>query len=408
MEPRAVNHYHESEFVMSNDFLKSQIDERQKAWHQAKELLDTAAAEKRDLTAEEEQAFARINADLDKRAALIEDVKKAEEREARVAAAVAGMGAPVVESRASDKTDADMLAALARGEIRSYTFEKRAVSGASTGSPLQTSFYNQVIDQARLVGPLLTTSTVLNTTGGENLQIPSLSAWSTATVSTATAAIGTSDPTFNSFVTLGAYKFSFIVQVSQELINDSAVDISAFIAQEAGNAIGYAVNTGLTTGTGTVQPNGIVNRSAVGGTTAGTAVIAGDDLISLAYSLDGAARLLPGCGWMMNGNTIGAVRKLKASTSGVYLFAPTLDASTPDRLLGYPIYENPAMASVTSTSKSVIFGHLPSYYVRTAGGIQLDRSDDYAFNQGLVTFRAQMRVDGNLVQTSHVKHLLSL
>ncbi|NBW22911.1 MAG: phage major capsid protein [Caulobacteraceae bacterium] len=93
----------------------------------------------------------------------------------------------------------------------------------------------------------------------------------------------------------------------------------------------------------------------------------------------------------------------------MYLFAPTLDVATPDRLLGYPIYENPAMAnSTTSTNKSVIFGHLPSYYVRTAGGIQLDRSDDYAFANGLVTFRAQMRVDGNLVQTSHVKSLVSL
>ena len=394
---------------MSNDFLKTQIDERQKTWHAAKELLDAAAAEKRDLTAEEEQSFARMNEDLDRRAAIIDDVKKAYEREERVAAAVAGMGAPVVESRGNEKTDADMLNALARGEIRSYTFEKRAVSGASTGAPLQTSFYDQVINQARLTGPMLATSTVLNTTGGENLQIPSLSAWSTATVSTATAAIGTSDPTFNSFVTLSAYKFSFIVQVSQELINDSVVDISSFIATEAGNAIGYAVNTALTTGTGTVTANGIVNRSAVGGTTAGTAVIAGDDLVKLVYSLDGAARLLPGCGWMFNGNTYGAIRQLKASTSGVYLFAPTLDAATPDTLLGYPIYENPAMANATTSgNKSVIFGHLPSYYVRQAGGIQLDRSDDYAFNQGLVTFRAQMRVDGNLIQTSHVKHLLSL
>lgn len=393
---------------MSNEFLKTQIDERQKTWHAAKEMLDAAAAEKRDLTAEEEQSFARMNEDLDRRAAIIDDVKKAYEREERVAAAVAGMGAPVVESRGSDKSDADMLSALARGEIRSYTFEKRAVSGASTGAPLQTSFYDQVINQARLTGPMLATSTVLNTSGGENLQIPSLSAWSTATISTATAAIGTSDPTFGAFRTLSAFKYSFIVQVAQELINDSVVDISSFIATEAGNAIGYAVNTGLTTGTGTVQPNGIVNRSSVGGTTAGTAVIAGDDLITLAYSVDGAARLLPGCGWQMNGNTLGAVRKLKASTSGVYLFTPTLDASTPDRLLGWPIFENPAMANVTSTSKSVIFGHLPSYYVRQAGGIQLDRSDEYAFNAGLVTFRAQMRVDGDLIQTSHVKHLLSL
>lgn len=390
-----------------SEFMKNQIAERQKAWHEAKALLDAAAAERRDLTAEEEQSFARINEDLDRRAKMIEDVKAAEEREARVAAAVADMGVSVVESRTADKSDIDYLNALARGEIRSYTFERRAIAPASTGAPVSTSFYAQVIDQARLVGPMLTTSTVLNTASGENLQLPRLSTWSTATVSTATAAIGTSDPAFSAFITLGAFKYSFITQVAQELLQDAGVDISAFIAQEAGNAIGYATNVALTTGTGTVQPNGIVTASTVGGTTAATASIGADDLVDLAYSTDGSVRLLPGTGWMMNGKTLGAVRKLKASTAGTYLFAPTLDAATPDKLLGFPVFENPAMADVAAASKSVIFGHLPSYYVRLVGGIQIDRSDDYAFNAGLATFRCQLRVDGNLPQTSHVKHLLS-
>jgi len=72
-------------------------------------------------------------------------------------------------------------------------------------------------------------------------------------------------------------------------------------------------------------------------------------------------------------------------------------------LLGYPIYENPGMADTGLSAKSVIFGHLPSYYVRQVGGLRLDRSDDFAFQNDLITFRATMRVDGNLIQTSHVK-----
>jgi len=405
-EPRTVSQtINESEFIMS-DVIKNMIDERQKAWHQAKELLDNASAEGRSLTAEEEQSFARINEDLDRRAKTIEDIKAAYAREERVAAAVADLGGSVVESRGSEKSDADFLNALARGEIRSHTFEKRALSPASTSAPVKVSVYDQIINQARLVGPMLTTSTVLNTTSGENLTIPALSTWSTATLSTATAAIGTSDPAFSS-VTLSAYKYSFIVQVAQELITDAAVDISSFIAQEAGNAIGFAVNSALTTGTGTVQPRGIVTAATNGGTTSSTATVTADDLIDLAYGLDGAARLLPGTGWMFNGKTLGVIRKLKASTSGEYLFAPTLDASTPDRLLGFPVYENPAVADLAAASKSVLFGHLPSYYVRIAGGIDIQRSDEYAFNQGLATFRCQMRVDGNLPQATHVRYLVS-
>ena len=390
-------------------YIDNLVEERQKAWHQAKELLDVAAAEKRELTAEEEQTFSRINTDLDRRGAMIEDIRKSFEREEQVSEAVRGLEKVVRPSQSAVvNTDEAMLRALALGEIRSATFEHRAVSGASTGSPVPTSFYNQIIMQARLVGPMLQTSTVLNTTSGENLQIPRLSTYSTATVSTATAAIGTSDPAFSAFVTLGAFKYSFITQVALELLTDSGVDFSAFIAQEAGNAIGYAVNTALTTGTGTVQPNGVVTQASVGGTTAGTAAIATDDLIALYYSLDGAARLLPGVGWQMNGKTISQVRRLKSSTAGIYLWTPGLSDASPDTILGKPVYENPAMADVASASKSVIVGHLPSYYVRQAGGIQLDRSDDFAFASGMATYRAQIRVDGNLPQTGHIKSLLTL
>jgi HK97 family phage major capsid protein len=105
----------------------------------------------------------------------------------------------------------------------------------------------------------------------------------------------------------------------------------------------------------------------------------------------------------MNAKSIAAVRKLKDS-AGQYLFSPSLSADARDLLLGYPLYENPAMADPATTAKSVIFGHLPSYFVRQVGGLRLDRSDDYAFQNDLITFRATMRVDGNLIQTSHVKY----
>jgi HK97 family phage major capsid protein len=108
----------------------------------------------------------------------------------------------------------------------------------------------------------------------------------------------------------------------------------------------------------------------------------------------------------MNAQTIGAVRKLK-DNAGQYLFSPSLTADARDLLLGYPIFENPAMATAASAVKPVIFGHLPSYYVRQVGGLKLDRSDDFAFANDLVTFRATFRVDGNLIQTSHVKFFKS-
>ena len=206
---------------------------------------------------------------------------------------------------------------------------------------------------------------------------------------------------------MGAYKYSFLVQLSTELIEDSGVDILSFLAEQVGNELGFRVNAALTTGTGTNQPKGIVTASAAGGTgsTGVTGAFTADNLISLVYSVDTAGRRLAGSGFQMNSGSIAKMRSLK-DTAGNYVFSPALNADAQDLLLGYPVFENPAMAATGTANKSVIFGHLPSYYVRQVGGIRLDRSDDFAFNTGLVTFRATMRVDGNLPQTSHVKHFV--
>ena len=393
-----------------SDFLTKQMEARQRAWNEAKALLDAAAAESRDLTAEERESYDRINADLDARAQLIKDVQAAEAREAEIAKAMEGREVvrPVAEERPG--TDSDMIRALLRGEVRGHTFdfERRDVLKTSSNAPVPTTFASSVIDQARLVGPMLdpTVVTVINTAGGEDFVLPTLASWSTATLAGEAAAISESDPGFGK-TTLKAYKYSFLVQVSSEMAADSQVDILGFVAQEAGNAIGYAANSVLTTGTGTVQPTGIVT-AAGSGVTGGTGVaggFTGDNLIDLVYSLDGAARRLPGFGFMASGGAIGAMRKLKNS-SGDYLFVPTLQPGTPDTILGYPIVENPHMAAVGTSAKSVVAGHLPSYRTRVAGGIQVARSDDFAFANDLVTLRFIIRVDGALPQSSHVKYFV--
>ena len=390
-----------------SDYIRQQAEARAKAWEEAKALLDSAAAEKRDLSAEENQTYDRIMADLDSRSQVIETMNAQAERENRAAEAMKGFEAQVKPSVAAVPAidEAELIRSLARGEIRSHSFEKRDVTKGSTGAPVPTSFYDQVIMLARHVGPMLETSTILNTAGGENLQIPSLSAYSTGTVSSEAAQIGESDPTFNAFKTLGAYKYSFLTQISREMVEDAGVDILGFLATQTGNALGYAVNGALTTGTGTTQPTGIVTAAGSGitGSTAVSGAFTADNLIDLVYSVDTAGRTLPGTGWQMNAQAISAVRKLK-DTAGQYLFSPSLTADARDLLLGYPIFENPAMAAPATSAKSVIFGHLPSYFARTVGGLRLDRSDDYAFQNDLITFRATMRVDGNLIQTSHVKY----
>ena len=388
-----------------SEYLKRQTELRATAWEEAKHLLDAAAAESRDLTAEENVIYDRISEDMDNRARVIEQITKDEERAQRLDVAAASVRTDEVAP--ADDDDAAAIRSLARGEVRSLEFEKRDVLTSNTGAPVPTSFYAEVLLKARLVGPMLSLPTVITTAGGENLQIPRVNTYSAATIAAEAGSIGESDPAFSAFITMGAWKFSYLTQVSREMIEDSGVDILGFLADQVGQGIGFNVNNALTVGTGTTQPNGIVTASTLGitGATAVSGAFTADNLIDLAYSVDGAARMLPGAGYMMNGQSIGAVRKLK-DTAGNYVFSPSLAVGVPDTLLGFPLHENPAMADAATSAKSVIFGHIPSYYVRQVGGIRVDSSTDFAFSTDLVTLRTILRVDGNLPQATHVNHFI--
>jgi HK97 family phage major capsid protein len=379
---------------MSETFLKAQTEARARAWEAAKALLDNAAAEKRDLTAEEQVQFDRINADLDERAAAIDNIRKIEEREAKAAELSRGL------EIASPKSDSDLLRAIARGEVRGHNFEARTLTPSSNLVP--TGFFDQVWMKAREVGPMLRVGNILNTASGEDIVFPTLTAYSSAALVAAGGTIAASDPTFSS-VTIGAYKYSFLVPVADELLVDSGVNLEAELAKAGGNSIGYAVNTALTTGTGSSQPNGVVTAasSAVTGTAAAGAPT-GDDIINLYYSLDGAVRAASNFAFMANATTISSIRKLK-DTTGQYLFQPSLAAGTPDTLMGRPLVENPAMASGTS-AKSILAGDWDAYRVRVAGGLQVAQSSDFQFNLGVVNYRFQIRVDGDLLDTSAIKY----
>ena len=380
-----------------SDFLNGMAEERQKLWHEAKAILDVADAEGRSLTGEEEAKYQAISADLDKKAEFLDEARARAEREERAAVAAAEMrvSAPVDENN-----DEKILRAIALGEKRGFEFapEKRTLTSSANTVP--KSFYDQVFSIARLAGPMLDVSQVINTATGENLTIPTLTARSTATIKGEGVQISESEPTFSS-ITLGAFKYSFLVPVANELLNDAGFDLSSLIAEQAGNAIGYAVNDGLTNGTGTVQPTGILTAasSAVTGGTGVSGAPTYENLVDLVYSLDGAARLLPGVGFLAGKSAIAAIRKIKDG-AGNYIFTPAT-AGQPDQILGYRLIENPAMPAVATSAKSVLFGHLPSYKVRTAGGIQVAQSGDFAFDKDVTTFRVTMRVDGNLTHSAH-------
>lgn len=378
-----------------SEFIKTQQELRANLYEQVKDVIEAAEAEKRGLDQAELDKIARIEADMNKASEAIAVAQRAEERKAEVSAAAKGF-IPATETRDS----AELFRAMARGEVRSHNFapEKRTLIPATATVPV--SFLDRVYGLARLVGPMLDVSEVITRTSGESLRIPTYTAYSTATQYAAGSAIAESEPTFDSLL-LTPKKIGFTVQLANELLTDAGFDIEAVIAEQAGNAIGFKINDLATVGTGSTQTTGIVT-AASSGVTGGTTTFTADQLIDLQFSLNGAARRLPGVGYMANTTSMGVMRKLK-SDDGNYLY--TVNVGAPDVFAGFPIYENPAMSSPATGVKSVLFGDFKSYKIVTTG-LDVATSSDAYFANDVTAYRFTYRFDGGLTHAAHVKYLV--
>lgn len=384
-----------------SEFIKSQSEERANLIEAVREVIDFAESEKRGLSAEEIQKIDRLEADIRSKDEQIGVARRAEERKLEASVAAKGF-VPAVEAR----DDNAMLRAIAMGDVRGHEFmrEERALTATSGTGVVPATFYDRVFDILQGSNPMFTTSTLITTAGGNSLQVPQITAHSDFTIKAQGSAIAESNPTFSN-ITLGAYKYSALISLSNELIADSGVNILDLIANISATEIAYDAGAGLTLGTGGgTAPTGIVTAasSAVAGGTGVGGAPTYENLVDLAYSVAGNNRA--SYGYMMNAQALAAVRKIKDG-AGNYIFTPSISVDGRDFLLGNAIYENPAMEFGTS-KKSVLYGKLDDYLVRQVGGIQVATSTDYAFNTDVTTFRVTWRGDGNLAATGSVKYFV--
>jgi HK97 family phage major capsid protein len=105
---------------------------------------------------------------------------------------------------------------------------------------------------------------------------------------------------------------------------------------------------------------------------------------------------------MLADSTVQDFRKLKDG-SGQYLWQPGMAAGVPDMLFGKRVVTDNDVQALGTGNESVIFGDLRrAYMVRVVGGMDVARSDDFAFDTDLVTWRFVARADGALVDENAV------
>lgn len=255
-------------------------------------------------------------------------------------------------------------------------------------------------------------TTKLNTGSGEQLELPRLAAHAIATqVSGQGTTLAGTDPTFAK-MTLNAYKYGELVVVASELVQDSVIDIGSFLGRDIGRALGRVIATDLVTGSGSGKPNGIMTAIVGSGTIAtGGSLITPtvEKLIDLQYSVNDEYRNSPDAAWLMNDSTAGTLRKLRdgaGGTVGAFLWEASLfngiSNDRPDRLLGKPVYTDPNVAAAGSNAKTVAFGDMSAYYVRTVGNPVIESDSSRYFDTDQVAFRGKWRVDGDLIDTTAI------
>lgn len=413
--------------------LKRMVDQRLSCWEKCKEITGKAFDEKRALTGEEQRQWDAWETEMTTIDTQVQNITAGEKRQLDTTNAVSTIlgrhesagGTLLQLPGMSFEQEAEEFRALVSkmpGQgldlVWPTTFERRmlgrveyrALTDASV--PMPTSFihqlYTYLVDTSsiRQAG-----ATVISTVSGESILIPKATAEGAALWTAEGGTLTASDPTLSS-ATLGAHKLGKLIQVSKELATDVGFDLVGYLAQSSGRNIGITTNAAYVSGTGTTQPNGLLG-AATGGVTgaAGAGGLVGlptatggdygaDYLVDLYHSVIPQYR--PRAAWMMNDSTIKSVRKLK-DTLGRFIWEPSLQAGVADTILGKPVYANPAFPAFGTSTTPIAFGDFSAYYIRDVTPLRFERSDEYAFGTDQISFRALMRTDGVLVDTSAIK-----
>jgi HK97 family phage major capsid protein len=440
---------------------KSLLEEKLGLWEQVKGLNERATAEKRGFNAEETaQRTNLMDAidSLDKRTQeLISDEKRMAEAGAQYAdfnsrQPVNGVESTNVEKRFNEEVRKvyrkqsdgfDVSAVGSRilrriegiGQRPLHPVEARTIldnylAGGTPGSFTNPSgagivpidFYDNLISYlVEVSGIMQTGPTVLHTAGGEPIQMPIVAQHTgQLTGSNVYANLSaqqaqpfqSADPVFSQKL-LSSNKFGILVQVPRELLDDSGVNLLGYLATSAGRSIGNVVGNALVNGGSGVTgpllssvPVSVTGVSGVSGTAASAnGVIEGgpryQDLVNLQYSVIAPYRQSRSCYWLAADQSLGTLRLLTDNV-GRPIWEPSTVLGTPDLLLGKPIIADPFMAAIGVGTTSVVFGDFSQFAIRLIGDMRFERSDDFAFNTDLVSFRAVLRMDANLLNVTPV------
>lgn len=374
-------------------------EKRAKIWKQAKDFLDEHQAKSDILSAEDNATYERMEKDVVNLGKEIDRLNKqaAIDKELNQPTTNAIVGAPTLGKKSGAKDQYNQsFWNMMRGHVSANVMNALKEGSDSDGGYLvPDEFENQLIQKLHQENVLRSISHVIQTSSGDH-KIPVVASEGTASWLDEEAAYTESNSSFGQ-VTLGAHKLGTLIKVSDELLNDSAFDLTNYISTEFARRLGDAEEEAFLTGNGTGRPTGILNDSngAKDGVTAAAAdAITFDELIDLFYSLKEPYR--KNAVFLMNDSTVKAVRKLK-DQNGQYIWQPSVQLGAPDMILNRPVYTSQYLPTLSAGNKIALFGDFSYYWIADRQGRTFKRLNElYAVN-GQVGFLGSQRVDAKTI-----------
>lgn len=200
------------------------------------------------------------------------------------------------------------------------------------------------------------------------------------------------------------------------LLEDSAVNIDEWLAEEVRLAFAEQEGTAFVAGDGINKPKGFLDYTKVdnsswswgnlGYLTTGAdggfdATSPSDNLIELTFAVRSGYRA--NAHWVMNRSTEAEIRKIK-DADGNYIWRPGERAGAASTLMNYEIAESEDMPNIASDSYSIAFGDFRrGYLIVDRVGIRVLR-DPYS-SKPYVLFYTTKRVGGGIQDFDAIKFL---
>lgn len=237
---------------------------------------------------------------------------------------------------------------------------------------------------------------VINTTSTTVLPLVGTGVTAVFKAENPSASYAETDLAFSS-ATLGAWKATALLKLSEELIQDASTDLEATIAAEIGTAFGNLEEKSFVSGSGVASPLGILRTTAAGGHNVLAQSIGSlsgsflDNVLDGYYKMPGNRRQQ--AVYVVGDGMAGAMRKAKTSY-GEYLWDTSVVLGQPDTFNGVPVYTT--AAGPTTWQVGGVVGALlfPQHFViGDRGGMIVTRLNELYAAEGNVGYRATKRFD---------------